>query len=237
MGGRIVSDTLLKDFDMRLRTSDAVFDRCGFTADERAPIAGDAQRLRADIREPFTRAEEALQGNTLTPLSERVLRDVAAHGSRVVAPHVKRVDALRDQIVQMENAAAAGYVPAPSGVGYVDPAATPAPTTIAGLHAAQERRDRIAKIEARVREQPQTERELYYMMAVDTGSDPDFVRVIESAPRAFPLVRPEILKQARQIRIKKSPMRPALEKLRVEHQVREGFVRDVQSVIERMARA
>lgn len=44
-----------------------------------------------------------------------------------------------------------------------------------------------------------------YLAAVEDGSDPDFVKAIETAPRAFPLVPDSVRQNARELRMEKSP--------------------------------
>ena len=110
---------------------------------------------------------------------------------------------LKAEIESNEEAAQIGMVSLPEG-GYIrDPNFKPldcTPEVVLGEH----------EIRRRLETRPVHETQHRYLQAVADGSDPLFVSAVEHAPIAFPVVSEETLSLARELRISRAPLGPAI---------------------------
>lgn len=195
-------------FDQYMRNS---FDHlAAFVPEDEANQArGEFTRIQTDIQ-ALARKRYAIQSSTeLTQTGKiarlKTLNDEAVEVEKSWAPVREKLADFEAAILAHEDAGNGGMVPSGSyGFVKAQPTDKRSPEELA---LEREIRDRLYDMK---RSAVMT----LYLNAVEADNDPDLVRAIERAPKAFPLVTEEARTQAKDLRIARSPFAARLKELR-----------------------
>lgn len=175
-------------------------------ASERDRVLGDWNPVREVVTQLVNERRAVQASRDLSDAGrQKALREI--HERATLLAQKFPVDAglarITDELEALEARALKGLVRTGT-VGWKE--AEPEPITVESMIRDREIRDQLRTMKA-------SEVGLLYLDAIRKGEDPELIRAIERAPKAFPVITASIATQARQLRLEMSPLAPRLQLL------------------------